>query len=421
MKKLMIILFFIFILFGCKKEEDNVEGITNLFNSGLLAVGKNNQWGYIDQNGEVIIDFSFDYASAFFEDTAIVREDGLYYVINKQGEAVFSERYEYIERLEDGHMLYTENVFFGLMNQDGTKISDAIYDNGRYEYQDGLLLISKNLKFGFIDLNNDIIIDFIYDFAFPFSHGLAPVLKDNAWNYIDMEGNIVLNVDSQRATAFDEEGCAIISKGIASEEKFYLINLEGEYILEDMEAIVGSGPIYAVETDNVYKLYKKDGTLFNHDTIDHVIDVQDYYVFAFHDGNISHFLYDEDGTLLATATNNDGFYLPLDIRNIHKPYFQVREQGQVKLYYEDDVIEVEADEFVQYVDPDHYILQRGLYKGMIDNENNVILPFEYINLFKSSDNFYIFETSEGIGFMNSQFEVLFEERYEAINTDYLAY
>ncbi len=56
---------------------------------GWLPACKNGQWGYIDQNGKVKIDFRFDDASMFSEGLAFVSTDGRFQCIDTKGAIKF--------------------------------------------------------------------------------------------------------------------------------------------------------------------------------------------------------------------------------------------------------------------------------------------------------------------------------------------
>ena len=62
----------------------------SLYNSDILRVVKhfNGKYGYIDNNGNFVIEAKFDKADDFFEGLALVRIEKHYYFINRKGETV---------------------------------------------------------------------------------------------------------------------------------------------------------------------------------------------------------------------------------------------------------------------------------------------------------------------------------------------
>lgn len=63
-------------------------------NKTLYLVMVKGKYGYIDNNGEVIIDTKFDYAEEFNEDLAIVGVDGKLGFVNKNGKMIIEPRFK---------------------------------------------------------------------------------------------------------------------------------------------------------------------------------------------------------------------------------------------------------------------------------------------------------------------------------------
>ena len=127
MKKFIIIILVLFVLVGCSKKDYLNE--KNLFYDDLLAVSiDGSSWGYINPKGEMVIEDKFDGAGAFYDGHAIVVVGGFYQVIDKKGEFVFSEGYDYLRRsVESGLLIFEQNELFGIMDDKGNIIVEPIY------------------------------------------------------------------------------------------------------------------------------------------------------------------------------------------------------------------------------------------------------------------------------------------------------
>lgn len=90
------------------------------FNEGFGLTDR----GFIDKNGNTVIDFKYDYASDFSEGLAVVKKDGKYGYIDKNGDAIIDFK-------------YTTTRWFG----------------------DGLAFIRSDSEYGFIDKEGNIVID----------------------------------------------------------------------------------------------------------------------------------------------------------------------------------------------------------------------------------------------------------------------
>ncbi|PQJ32559.1 hypothetical protein BST92_11765 [Nonlabens arenilitoris] len=70
------------------------------FNNGLACVRKNNKYGYINNKNEIIIPIIYDSALPFKEKKAIVKKDGMSFIINNKGKEIknISKPYLWLER-----------------------------------------------------------------------------------------------------------------------------------------------------------------------------------------------------------------------------------------------------------------------------------------------------------------------------------
>nr|WP_315103469.1 WG repeat-containing protein [uncultured Catonella sp.] len=67
--------------------------IGDAFSEGLMIVGKDKKYGYIDEAGKEIVEPKYDDVDEFKEGIARVKKDGKYSIIDKKGEIVFSLKY----------------------------------------------------------------------------------------------------------------------------------------------------------------------------------------------------------------------------------------------------------------------------------------------------------------------------------------
>ena len=129
------------------------------FSQGMAAVKENGKWGYISPAGAYVIEPQFDRAFSFRNNRAPVYESSQSkvkeYFINPKGEKVFE--------IQTG-----ENGWYG----------DFVEDR---------LLVCKEGKYGFLDPEGNEAVPFIYDEACDFNQGLALVYKDETDASIKME------------------------------------------------------------------------------------------------------------------------------------------------------------------------------------------------------------------------------------------
>ena len=115
------------------------------------------KFGYINREGEMIIDFLYDQAYDFVEGFAVVFNKGnpydKYGFIDELGNITIPLKYEYAE-----------------------------------SFCEGLALVRLNRKFGFINKKGEIVIDILYDYADSFNSGKARVKTRDYYYFIDKNG-----------------------------------------------------------------------------------------------------------------------------------------------------------------------------------------------------------------------------------------
>ena len=102
-KGLITILLFVLSLslMGCNNKNNILLKEDNLFHDGLACVQsiENELYGYIDNNGNVVIDYIYDDAKPFFHGVAVVRKDETEYLIDKSGNKVSNNTFEYLNQI----------------------------------------------------------------------------------------------------------------------------------------------------------------------------------------------------------------------------------------------------------------------------------------------------------------------------------
>lgn len=168
-----------------KENEDEQEFVSTYFryitelgiDDIYINVKKDGKYGYINQNGEVVIDFKYDYASPFVKiqqygkrfDIALVCENGSSYVILKNQRVVMSYRSESSYENYGAKTKELEDIYYNTLEQkeemetEAPKIMDNIArvpvyeeDNEfidytyRYDYNDeyDLIVVKSNLGLG---------------------------------------------------------------------------------------------------------------------------------------------------------------------------------------------------------------------------------------------------------------------------------
>lgn len=319
---------------GCspdKKELDSNEVVQNeevdekLENGELKTYSIADAYGnigLIDENGNIIIEPSYNHISPFQKDLAIFIEDGNYGVINRNKEIFLEPIYMSITNLGDGYFNakpdeYTDYIYDSngqlILEATNTSIDDSLLDTKNsfieylgedlfaiknennkvkvvnkdneilipYEYnyssvklsKEGILIaenIDKNVNVSvqYLKLNGEPLINDIFERAYPFEDGIAVVIKDSKAGVIDKNGNEVIEFKFDNLSQF-KNGTSIATLN----NKYGIINTEGKFTTEPKYKIILNclyNELYIAELDGKYGVIDKNDNIkipFEYDMI----------------------------------------------------------------------------------------------------------------------------------------------------------
>lgn len=200
------------------------------FSEGLARVKTCGRWGYADMTGNIFGKY-YECAENFTEGLAWIKHPN------------FDDQFRYhIESLEGRYGSFKpEGPKCYFIDKKGAKVLGPY--QGIRSFSEGLAAVMKNYKWGFIDKNGTVVIPFKYDRVGDFHEGLAAVdIEQNPnrpggkWGYIDRNGNNITSHKYDRAYDF--------SDGIA---KVMLPNLTYGFVDENGTEVIPCKYIYAGE------------------------------------------------------------------------------------------------------------------------------------------------------------------------------
>ncbi|WP_237561870.1 WG repeat-containing protein [Flagellimonas algicola] len=200
------------------------------FREGMSAAVKRseNTVGFIDTTGEwrIKLDLKSHRIGDFHEGYAFFMKDNGYGYLNKQGEIVIEPIYEGTYDFHEGLGAFLLNKKFGFLNKEGKVVINNEYENVG-DFSNGLCAVQKNGKWGYIDHKGKVGIAFEFDAVRDFNEGFASVQKQNKVGFIDKNGDWLIGPKFDNGLDF-KNGYAIINKG----GKLGYINAKGEIIIE---------------------------------------------------------------------------------------------------------------------------------------------------------------------------------------------
>lgn len=138
-------------------------------NQNLRKNRQNGKWGFIDEDGNLVIPYEFDFILNFSENLAVVRQ---------------GDRWGFIDKV--GNFAVPLNFECAL------------------SFSEGLAAVEQNGKWGFIDKTGHFVIPCTYEDASSFENGLAFVRQNDERFFVDKYGNHYEN-KSQALAAFHDK------------------------------------------------------------------------------------------------------------------------------------------------------------------------------------------------------------------------
>ncbi len=208
----------------------------------VTYVLENGKYGFINKQGQMVIKPQFDNVSKYAKNSNsfMVVKDGKYGFVNKQGDIFIQPQYQATDienckpmkcelhsKLSDTLSVVRKNNKVGVIDKLGKVIIPIKYDGISDEVTDKEIAVKKDGKWGFINKQNTIIIPLQYDDARNFNNGLSAVKQDGKWGFINQQGKMVIKPQYNKAENFNNGVSAVKQSG-----KWGFINQQGKMVIK---------------------------------------------------------------------------------------------------------------------------------------------------------------------------------------------
>ena len=182
------------------------------------------RWGYVNDEGKVIIKYQYDEAEEFVNGLAKVRKGNNVGFIDTDNKAPDGFKYNLIENYAPGIRKVAKGG----------------------SYKDGIL---KGEKYGFIKTNGDVIIKPEYDEIGSFENGVARVKKGNKYGYINERFDFIVPCEFFAVGSFGTSDFVWVAKGGKLKKgssteftgsNYGIYNKEGKVIIPAKYKMVGT-------------------------------------------------------------------------------------------------------------------------------------------------------------------------------------
>ena len=376
--------------------------ITNIEKYNYVKYLKNEKFGIIDREGNIVIEAK--YRNIIIpnpeKDIFICYNDEKSVVLNSKNETIFDE-YNKVEPIklkniasilcyEKSVLKYEKDGKYGLISFDGKQIIKNLYDSiENLQATEGKMLVKKDNKYGIINLNGATIIDTKYDkiatdnyYSEKNKYVESGFIVSNTTNdgyrygYIDYKGNNILNVEynniyritkekdtyliaskngqyglykankqlikpEYQSISYTDNGCVIIEKN-------------GQYGIANLKGEIKVNPKYSEIEDKGMYLYAINSN--SSDVYDVQGNKQDF------SSNKTIYKTENDNYRIATIINNDIEYYGIE----NKDGKELVSTNYKYLEY------IYKDFFIAENDEEKYGIINANGKVLVDFENDLI-------------------------------------------------
>ena len=357
---------------------------------------KNGKYGVIDKDGNVILEPTYAYIDIPnpTKDIFIKSDDGQNYsAINSKNENVFSE-YEEVEAIsinsitsnipyEKSVLKYKQNGLYGLIDFDGNKITENIYNSiTNIDYKEGNLKVEQNGKYGVINIKGTTILNTEYDAI------MADGYYDEETKY-EKAGFIVRIVtdDGYRFGYADRKG-KIILDTLYSE-----INRITEYKGNDVYLITASNGRYGV-FKNGKEVLKNEYTDISFDANNQLLIVrkdQAQGVVDLEGNNIIPIDYDNiiiGGKYIDAQKGEDTVVFDAQGNNLDTDIISYNQVSDLAIVIDRNnnynIVDSTGNKklredyaYIEYFNNNYFIVTKDGKTGIIDGNGNIIVDLEY--------------------------------------------
>ncbi len=383
------------------KENSRKYEIATIENYQYLTLKKNETYGVVDKNQNIIIDPNYTQIIIPNPEMPVFvcYQGEEVKILNDQKQEIFTE-YEKVEPIrlkniasdlmyEKTVLKYTENGKYGLIDYTGKKITKAIYEElDSLPYKEGELLVKQDGKYGVINIKGNKLVEIAYDQVtvdgyytdeneYKFSgYIVSNTTKEGyRYGYVDYNGKELL------APEFNELERIV---DIEDNENVYLIAARnGQYgVIKNTENIINNeyqsitydaeNEVFVIEKSKKYGIAKLDGQIIVPVEYNQ-IDITGIYLYA----------QNNQGT---TVYNNNGTEANIDpdiaILNTTNENYRIRINNEVGTKY--GVIDDEGKQlieekynYIEYLYDDLFIVSSEEGKlGVINDKDEIKITIE---------------------------------------------
>lgn len=428
---LLLILSFILISLsfcGCSSSSNGYEDAFN-FNENMAAVKINGLYGYINNEGTLIISPEYEAAEYFNKGIAIVKKNNFYGAIDINNNIIVPLQYEELSMIDNSIFSAKKNGYYGCISKDEEILINFNYENPLEIHplssgnlvaittgtdgKKGLISTKSNInispkynniyfdsvntnlvtlvkffdfadKYGILNIDTGFIIEPSSPIPLYFNEGLCPYMKNEKYGYIDENGEFIIEPIYDYVSGFSKD-VAIVCLKINTRLKSGLIDKTGKLIIP-------------IEFDTLF-MVEEEGK---------IIALKNNTTSAFdYNGNT---ITSETGNLIDKYVNPNKNKAEINIEieddSYGDPISTIKDKNG------DNIFEGTYSTIEPYENNELYIISRFSKYGCMNNRFIEIIPLKYDSLTYLTNDIFIAKENNKVELITKNNKNIFEETFD---------
>ena len=343
------------------------------FSNGLAVVVCDDKFGYIDKSGVIVIDCVFDEAQDFNQGTAIVEKDGYFGMIGTTGDFILKPEFLDVGAIREG-LFYAENKKgFKYYAPDGSVAISSQYDQA-FTFESGLAKVKLEGVVGFVNKDGSFLVQSNKGDLRRFKDTLFVLKLRDSSTFIGPSGMI-------GDQYFDRIGVLKENRAIVSKDgKYGYVNREAKIVI-DLKRNEFSNYFQFAQFENGHaKVFKQDRYALMDSLGENILPAIFTGIGAY-------------GELIPVSKGDGWGYADTKVR--------------LKIKYNYDY----AYPFINSI----AIVELDGFSGLINLSGEEITPINFEELTRIAFDYFIFKSDSGVGLLNSKGEKAIDQTFLRIS------
>ena len=202
-----------------KKSVSNIDNVKSIgfIEGDTFPVFDGKIWCFYNLDGKKIFG-DFDETTSAGNGIAACMNDEKWRLYKIDGNTISDSTYESVVNDEKDIVIRNDRIFvqkdgvYLMIDGEGNSVSSNTYSSAKLFNDSTYAAVESGGKWGYVDTDGNVVIDYQFEEARSFANGFAAVKVNGAWGFIDKDNNIIVEPQFADAKDFNSKGAAFVKK-----------------------------------------------------------------------------------------------------------------------------------------------------------------------------------------------------------------